>query len=157
MPNGISVITLAQTKFNADTDHLLKNEETNEIIGWIADYWVGNTPPNKSDEKSTDMIHAEITYAGKPTIRVGSGYKKLSLNFYQNESEIPMMDGQWQYFVGDEDVSSLIVYSSAEIEKNEIKIKFNSKDTSYGGKTLTIKYVVNADIQASVDLDLANL
>ena len=67
------------------------------------------------------------------------------------------MKGQWQYYIDGEDVSSLITYSTAEVESNEIKIKFNSKDTSYGGKILTIKYVVNADIQASINLNLANL
>lgn len=49
------------------------------------------------------------------------------------------------------------MYSTVDLEENEVKIKFNSKDTNYGGRTLTIKYVVNADIQASVDLNLANL
>lgn len=153
MPGGIAIITLAQTKFDGDKDYV--KIENDEVVEMYADYFVGNTEPN--DFIETNEIHAEITYAGKPTIRVGSGYKKLAVNFYQGESKIPLMNGQWQYFIGNEDVSSLIAYSTVDLEENEIKIKFNSKDTNYGGKTLTIKYVVNTDIQASVDLNLANL
>lgn len=152
-PNGIARITLAQTKFDGDKDYV--KIENDEVIEMYADYYVGNTEPN--DFMETNEIRAEITYTGKPTIRVGSGYKKLVVNFYQGEEKIPLMDGQWQYFIGNEDVSSLIAYSTVDLEENEIKIKFNSKDTNYGGKTLTIKYVVNTDIQASVDLNLANL
>ena len=152
-PNGIARITLAQTKFDGDKDYV--KIENDEVVEMYADYYVGNTEPN--DFMNTDEIRAEITYPGKPTIRVGSGYKKLAVNFYQSESEIPLIEGQWQYFIGDEDVSSLIAYSTVDLEENEIKIKFNSKDTNYGGKTLTIKYVVNENIQASVDLNLANL
>ena len=154
MPNGIAIITLAQTKFDADRDYLYTNEETGEK-GWYADYFVGNTPA--SDPVETEKIHCVLSYPGQPTIRVGSGYKKIAVNFYQGDSESPMMKGQWQYYIDGEDVSSLITYSTAEVESNEIKIKFNSKDTSYGGKILTIKYVVNADIQASINLNLANL
>lgn len=152
-PNGIARITLAQTKFDGDKDYV--KIENDEVIEMYADYYVGNTEPN--DFMETNEIRAEITYTGKPTIRVGSGYKKLVVNFYQGEEKVPLMDGQWQYFIGNEDVSSLIAYSTVDLEENEIKIKFNSKDTNYGGKTLTIKYVVNTDIQASVDLNLANL
>ena len=152
-PNGIARITLAQTKFDGDKDYV--KIENDEVIEMYADYFVGNTEPTSFVE--TDEIRAEITYTGKPTIRVGSGYKKLAVNFYQGESEIPLIDGQWQYFIGDEDVSSLIAYSTVDLEENEVKVKFNSKDTNYGGSTLTIKYVVNADIQASVNLNLANL
>ena len=152
-PNGIARITLAQTKFDGDKDYVKIVD--NEVIEMYADYYVGNTEP--TDFVETEEIRAEITYSGKPTIRVGSGYKKLAINFYQGESEVPLMDGQWQYFIGDKDVSDLIAYSTTDIAENEVKIKFNSKDTNYGGKTLTIKYIVNADIQASVDLNLANL
>ena len=152
-PNGIARITLAQTKFDGDKDYVKIVD--NEVIEMYADYYVGNTEP--TDFVETDKIRAEITYPGKPTIRVGSGYKKLAVNFYQGEAEAPLMDGQWQYFIGDKDVSDLIAYSTVDLEENEVKIKFNSKDTNYGGKTLTIKYVVDADIQASVDLNLANL
>lgn len=152
-PNGIARITLAQTKFDGDKDYV--KIENDEVIEMYADYYVGNTEP--TDFVETDKIRAEITYPGKPTIRVGSGYKKLAVNFYQGEAEAPLMDGQWQYFIGDKDVSDLIAYSTVDLEENEVKIKFNSKDTNYGGKTLTIKYVVDADIQASVDLNLANL
>ena len=154
-PNGIARITLAQTKFDGDKDYVDIDKVTGEIVGMYADYFVGNTAP--SDTVETDEIHAEITYPGKPTIRVGSGYKKLAVNFYQGETEVPLMNGQWQYFINNKDVSDLIAYSTTDILENEVKIKFNSKDTNYGGKTLTIKYVVNADIQASVDLNLANL
>jgi len=152
-PNGIARITLAQTKFDGDKDYV--KIENDEVIEMYADYYVGNTEP--TDFVETDKIRAEITYPGKPTIRVGSGYKKLAVNFYQGESEIPLMNGQWQYFIGNEDVSSLIAYSTVDLEENEVKIKFNSKDINYGGKTLTIKYVVDTDIQASIDLNLANL
>ena len=152
-PNGIARITLAQTKFDGDKDYV--KIENDEVIEMYADYYVGNTEP--TDFVETDKIRAEITYTGKPTIRVGSGYKKLAVNFYQGEAKAPLMDGQWQYFISDKDVSDLIAYSTVDLEENEVKIKFNSKDTNYGGKTLTIKYVVDADIQASVDLNLANL
>lgn len=152
-PNGIARITLAQTKFDGNKDYV--KIENDEVVEMYADYYVGNTEPN--DFMDTDEIRAEITYPGKSTIRVGSGYKKLAVNFYQGESEIPLIEGQWQYFIGNEDVSNLIAYSTVDLEENEIKIKFNSKDTNYGGKTLTIKYVVNENIQASVDLNLANL
>ena len=155
MPGGIAIITLAQTKFDGDKDYVDIDKTTGEVMGMYADYFIGNAEP--SDPVETDMIHAEITYAGKPTIRVGSGYKKLTVNFYKDDSEIPIMEGQWQYFIDNEDVSDLIVYSPTDIQENEVKIKFNSKDINYGGKILTIKYVVNADIQASVDLNLANL
>ena len=152
-PNGIARITLAQTKFDGDKDYV--KIENDEVVEMYADYYVGNTEP--IDFVETDKIRAEITYPGKPTIRVGSGYKKLAVNFYQGEAKAPLMDGQWQYFIGNKDVSDLIAYSTVDLEENEVKIKFNSKDTNYGGKTLTIKYIVDADIQASVNLNLANL
>lgn len=155
MPNGIAIITLAQTKFNADTDYVDIDEHGN-VTGMYADYWVGNTSP-KLPGTDTDEIRAELLYCGQPTIRVGSGYKKLAINFYKGNEQIPMMEGQWQYSIDGEDVSDLIAYSSAELKENEIKIKFTSKDMNYGGKVLKIKYVVNADIQASIDLNLANL
>lgn len=153
-PNGIARITLAQTKFDSSKDYVEK-DDTGEVISMYADYYIGNAEP--IDPVEEDKIRAELLYCGQPTIRVGSGYKKLVINFYKGNEQIPMMEGQWQYSIDGEDVSDLIAYSSAELKENEIKIKFTSKDMNYGGKVLKIKYVVNADIQASIDLNLANL
>ena len=153
-PNGIARITLAQTKFDSSKDYVEK-DDTGEVISMYADYYIGNAEP--IDPVEEDKIRAELLYCGQPTIRVGSGYKKLAINFYKGNEQIPMMEGQWQYSIDGEDVSDIIAYSSAELKENEIKIKFTSKDMNYGGKVLKIKYVVNADIQASIDLNLANL
>ena len=154
MPGGIAIITLAQTKFDSSKDYVEK-DDTGEVISMYADYYIGNAEP--IDPVEEDKIRAELLYCGQPTIRVGSGYKKLAINFYKGNERIPMIEGQWQYSIDGEDVSDLIAYSSAELKENEIKIKFTSKDMNYGGKVLKIKYVVNADIQASIDLNLANL
>ena len=68
MPGGIAIITLAQTKFDGDKDYVEIDKTTEEVIGLWADYFVGNT--EATDPVETDSIHVEITYPGKPTIRV---------------------------------------------------------------------------------------
>ena len=156
-PNGIIRATLAQTHFNPNTDYIEIGEDGN-VIGMWADYYVENTTAEPTDaiQPQNNNIIATINYAGNSTIRLNGGYKKLTVNFTKGDEPIDFMFGQWQYFVDNIDVSDLITYSSTELEENEIKFKISSKDLTYGGKTLVVKYIVNDDIQASLELGITN-
>ena len=68
---GISMFTMAQTQFDPAKD--------NVELG-IADYWESAVEPEvlESEEIPT-LSDLEITYSGKPCIRAGGGFKKLTL------------------------------------------------------------------------------
>lgn len=154
--NGLVLVTLAQTQFNPNTDYIEINEDGN-VTGMWADYYVENTTAEPTDAiQPQNNIIATITYAGNSTIRLNGGYKKLTVNFTEGDKPSDFMFGQWQYFVDGIDVSDLITYSPTELAENEIKFKISSTDLTYGGKTLVVKYIVNGDIQANLELGITN-
>lgn len=154
--NGLVLVTLAQTQFNPNTDYIEIGEDGN-VIGMWADYYVENTTAEPTDAiQPQNNIIATITYTGNSTIRLNGGYKKLTVNFTEGDKPSDFMFGQWQYFVDDIDVSDLIIYSPTELAENEIKFKISSTDLTYGGKTLVVKYIVNDDIQTSLELGITN-
>lgn len=153
---GILMVTLAQDQFNHNTD-FIDSDEFGNVIGMWADYFKDNTVPENALFNESNKPTITISYSGNPSLRIGSGYKKLTVNFTMNNEPSDFMVGQWQYFVGDEDVSDKISYSAIELNENEVKIKFACKDYSYGGKILTVKYVVNAEIQGQTELGLINI
>lgn len=151
--NGTLLVTLAQDKFNAHTDYIEYEDDSDPttIIGMWADYYTddGTTP---SDEKPIDEnIHSEIQYVGKPNIKAGGSYKKFTVVFYDGDEVIDFKLGQWSFTIDGVDASSLIETDTTDVEQNQIKVRFTGSE-DYMGKTLKVSYSSTTGIVSSVDI-----
>ena len=130
---GIVNLTFAQDAFDASTDYI-ELDKNGEVLYFWADYYkAGNIKP--TDEEVTSLIRGEITALGtKPQIRLGGGYKKLDIHFYEGDEEIEYQPGEWKFFVGDDEISKkLNILTTADSDKvsiNEIKIKLPNENNS---------------------------
>ena len=122
---GIAKFTMAQTQFDSAKD--------NAELG-IADYWESAVEPELPELEETPTVSdLEIIYSGKPAVRAGGGYKKLSLKERVGENLVDAIgDIEWSIdFGGSEDK---FTYS---VQDNIIKIKCTN-DYSLIGKTFIV-------------------
>lgn len=140
-PIGINKITLAQTKFNPETDR--------KIDGfWYADYAVSEVEPKGEPFVEThDTSYAKITYTGvKPLIKVGGSGKVFAAQFYDGNGNSIEETGLWSFFIGDEDVTASL---KVDINGNECKVYI--EDENYIGNLLTVK-ITNEDGTVSSEI-----
>jgi hypothetical protein len=122
---GISKFTVAQTQFDPAKDNI--------ELG-IADYWESAVEPEILETEEIPTISdLEIIYSGKPAVRAGGGYKKLTLKSRVN-GELVDTSGEIEWsvdFGGNEDKLELIV------QDNILKVKCVN-DYLLIGKTFTV-------------------
>ncbi len=123
---GIARFTMAQTQFDPAKD--------NVELG-IADYWESAVEPELPELEETPTVSdLEITYSGKPVVRAGGGYKKLTLKSRIDGQLVDVTDEvEWSVESQEGDVAQLEVPGTG----NPIKIKCTN-DYSLIGKTFTI-------------------
>ena len=151
--NGTLLVTLAQDKFNAHTDYIEYEDESNPstIIGMWADYYsVDGTTPS-DDTPPEENIHSVISFVGKSTLKAGGGYKKFTVTFYDGEMPIDFKLGQWAFFINGVDASSLLETDTTDVDVNQIKVRFIGSE-EYVGKTLQVSYSSTTGIVSSVDI-----
>ena len=151
-PSSLARITLAQDYFDQHRDYIEYEDETNPstIIGMWADYWKENIIPNDLDTIPSPIIHSIITYSGvKPEVKVNGSFKKFTVTFYddeENENEIPLINGKWEFKLGNDDASSLVEVEDKTIDPtlsdNQIKVKFIGSD-EWINKNLDVWYVTD--------------
>lgn len=153
-PNGIARITLAQDLFDQHKDYI-EFDENNNVIGMWADYFNTEITPTNFviNDNDNNKIYGEFKYSSLPQLKVGGSYKKFTLTFYENNEEIPLLNGNYYFFINDEDVSDLITTINDE---NVIKIKFLGGD-EFIGNVLTIKYITDNGIKISLDVEIVGL
>ena len=153
-PNGIARITFAQDVFNQHTD-LIETDENGNVTGMWADYYKTIVPPTDFDPNE-DVPSIVISYSGtKAQVKVGGSYKKFTANFYDGDSEIDPVSGEWHFTIDGEDASAVISISDTGLEPNQIKVKAPT-DPVYIGKVLTIEYVAGG-ASATLDVDIIAL
>lgn len=146
---GICGLTFAQDFFDPHKDFIEKDEEGN-IIGMWADYYVDGVAPE--DHTDYSDITCEVSVVGNKRIKIGGGYKRLSVDFFKNGEPTEFKEGNWNYFVDGTDVSLFIEEITDGLAKNERSIRFIGDD-DYIGKILTVVYTagtVSDDMELSI-------
>lgn len=172
-PKGISHITFAQDKWDANKDafqyewvdpltHEVKTEFTSvfysdrskKIVGIWADYFSAPATPT-TPNKPVINIWSKITYSGvKAEAKVGGNFKKLTVSFYNEDEQIPTKSGNWNFYIDESDASSLI--TTEIVSDSQIKFKFTGGD-SYIGKVLKVNYTSDDGISTDVDFSIIGL
>lgn len=156
--NGTVLVTLAQDQFNAHTDYIEYEDESDPstIIGMWADYYSSDGVKPVDDEPFPENIHSEILFVGKANIKVGGSFKKFTVIFYDGETPIDFKLGQWSFTINGVDASSLIQTDTTDVEQNQIKVRFTGSE-DYVGKTLKVEYSSTTGIVSSVDIQIAGV
>jgi len=153
---GLANITLAQDMYNDKIDYV-EVDEDNNVVGLWADYYESKIVPKEDEDEPS--VYGKILYSGlNPILKVGGNYKKFSVVFYDGDEEIEYRDGEWKFFIGDEDASSLVMTldssQSSDVDENQIKVKFIGDDSYIGEK---IKIVFESDIETEVEIEIKGL
>lgn len=151
--NGTVKLTFAQDFFDPHKDYIEYDSEGN-VIGKWADYYVDGISPE--DKPDTDGITAKVSVVGKPKVKVGGGYKRLYVNFFNDEEEIGYINGTWSYSVDGNDASTLVDVSTEGLKVNEISLMFIGTDY-YIGKVLLVTYTTDSNISDSIELSISGL
>ena len=124
--DGISKFTLAQDQFDPSRDNA-------ELM--IANYYESYVEPELPElEETPTFSDLEITYAGKPAVRAGGGYKKFTLKARVDGVLVDATgDTEWKIDFTDGDPSKLEHSVSGSI----FKVKCLN-DYSLIGKTFTV-------------------
>lgn len=151
--NGTLLATLAQDKFNAHTDYIEyeNDSDPSTIIGMWADYYSTDGTVPSEDTPPSEDIHSVITYVGKPNIKVGGSYKKFTVIFYDHETVIDHKLGNWSFEIDGVDASSLVQTDTTDVEANQIRVRFIGSE-DYMGKILKVTYSSTTGIVSSVDI-----
>lgn len=165
-PKGINTLTFSQDRWNEHTDAFEyyskdgikdfsnKFEPNKKVLGIYANYYVSAIEPTEQTNKDEKpSIYGNITYNALPQLKVGGSYKKFTIQFYDNNGEIPIIDGIWKFEINNKDVSDLV---TTNIDLNTIKVKFLGND-SYIGTVMNIKYITYDSIETSVDVEIVGL
>jgi hypothetical protein len=169
--DGISQFTMAQTQFDPAKDNV-------DLM--IADYWESAVTPELSELEENPIIpELEIAYSGKPTVRAGGSYKKLSLQtrvdgklFDLDDDEINKVKWQIKWNIDPdenvdlEDIIDKLEYMNSDgksIKINEypctidiypLKVKCN--DYYLIGKTFTVT-ATSGNSSASIIMEVTSL
>ena len=170
-PNGLCRITLAQDKYNQDTDYI-ERDENGYIIGMWADYYETkinngyiddlNENLNDDSDSNENNISAKITYSGvNPQIKINGSYKTFTVHYYDLDlNELNNEDiGEWTFEINGEDVSSklsILSPTTSDLENNQIKIKFIGSE-DYLGEVLSIKNINSANVQAECEIEIVGM
>lgn len=164
MPAGVNRITFYQAAFDPNTDYIERDKE-GKIVGFWADYYSENKGVPAQDANDTSALRGEIKYSGtKAQVKLGGGFKKLSVSFYDGDKAIDHQYGQWQFYIdGVEQSKKLDIRTAADSQDvgvNEVKIKFpneGNKNDSFLGKTLHIVYESVSGLAPVLDMDIIGL
>lgn len=159
---GIANITFAQDAFDPSTDYVETDENGNVLYFWANYYQSGDITP--IDETSAPLIRGEITIEAKPQIRLGGGYKKLIVTFYEGDKEVEFEPGEWKFFVGEDEISNkLNILTAADSDKvalNEIKIKLpndNDSNEHLLGKKIKVQFHSLTGIEVNYEISIVSL
>lgn len=160
-PKGSNRLTFAQEEWDQHYDAFEYSDGTitsefysdKKVIGMYADYFKSEILPTEPSEIQTINIRGEFSYSSIPQLKVGGGYKKLTLKFYKDNEEIELPNGNYYFFVDGNDVSDMV---TTIIDGNVVKIKFDGDD-SWIGKVITIEYRTDNNISAFVELEIVGL
>lgn len=152
-PNGLAIITLAQDEFNKEKDFV--GYVDGEYVA-VADYYDSTITPEEFDNdlQPPTVARAEFTYSSKAQVKVGGGYKTLTLTIYDEtdtdvtEKYLPIND-HLTFKINGKDASDLLDVS---ITDNKIKIKFLG-DSFHLNEIITVEYDggnVNANTQLAI-------
>lgn len=155
--NGIILTTLAQDLFDQHKDYIeYENpEDPNTIVGMWADYYLDGVLPSDYQEENP-RIRLEITYPGKPEIKIGGNYKKFTVTFYDDDDVSKFLNGRWDFTINDKDISSLLSLTTDGCEENQMRMKFVGQD-EYIGETMVVTYTSFNGITGSVDILLTGV
>lgn len=160
-PKGSNRLTFAQEEWDQHNDAFEYIDGTitrefysdKKVVGMYADYFKSEILPTEPSEIPTVNIRGEFTYSSLPQLKVGGGYKKLTLKFYKDKEEIELPDGNYYFYIDDSDANNMI---TTIVDGNIIKVKFDGDD-SWIGKILKIEYRTDNNISTFVELEIVGL
>ena len=157
-PNGLIRLTFAQDTFDQHNDYIeteTDDQGRTKVVGMWADYWKDNVAPQDPPEDNPTWLLSDITCSGaRSFLKVGGGYKTLTVNFTKEDEPMPPIHGDWFYTIAGEDASTLIVEKPTD-QDNQIKIKFIG-DEQYIGQILTVAHVTDKT-KAVIELPIESL
>ncbi len=157
-PNGLIRLTFAQDQFDQHNDCIeteTDDQGRTRVIGMWADYYKNNIVPLNPPEDDPTWLLSNITCSGvRPFLKVGGGYKTLTVDFTKEDEPMPPLQGNWFYTIAGDDASALIVEKAAN-QDNQIKIKFIG-DESYIGQTLSVAHVTDKT-KSTIELPIESL
>ena len=156
-PKGVNRITFAQDKFDQHKDYIEK-DDNGKVVGMWADYWNTGLEPTIPNEDETLTIRGEISYSGlNPQIKIGGSYKKFTIKFYDDETEIDFKSGSWKFSIDGNDASDLITTltseASSDVNENQVKVKFIG-DNTWLNKILNVAYTSDDGIESNIDIEI---
>ena len=149
---GIIRLTFAQDQWRPHTDYI-ETDPDGTVIGLWADYYTDSGVAPEKELPKEDNVYSEITYVGKPNIKVGGSFKKFTVTFYDEGDPIDYKLGHWSFAIDGVDASSLIQTDTTDVDQNQIKVKFTGSE-DYMGKTLKVEYSSTTGIVSSVDIQI---
>lgn len=147
-PNGVSMVTLAQTFFDGNKDYIELDNNGN-VIGMWADYY---SEASVVEYEEKPGVHIEIEHPGKDEIKIGGSYKTFTAKVYDGDVEIDPINGQWQCYINDVVTTDV----DMKIADNQCKIKFTG-DLNNIGKKLVIKFMADNGMESSTVVDIRRL
>ena len=157
---GLCMYTIKQDQWNDETDYVNYTVagDPSSIQGMYADYY--SSTPIVEPEDNNGIV-AKIECSGTDELKVGGGYKKLSVTFWDGDTQVDFQDGVWSYeFVtapwDDALVDVRTKEQNPQLADNQIQIKFLGGGT-YVGDTLVVKYHSSDDIVGTIKLLISRL
>lgn len=153
---GVIVFTAVQDLFNQFTDKVFL-KENGDVDYWIADWSKDKIEPENAipiNDEPLSSIISKITYSGTNNqIKVG-GTKTFTLSFYIDDLSVEHETGEWQFYIGDENITDqlIITYPSP----NKVRIKLPNNDDLIG-KILSVVNTTSDGIVSSIDVELIAL
>ena len=152
-PNGLITATMAQDEFNNEKDYIGYDENDRHYLAY-ADYYSSSISPVNYEKQSPHITYyAEFTYANKNQLKIGGGYKTITLTVYdENGNDITqtyLPSGTFTFTKDGIDISSLL---SVDLSANKLKLKFLG-DKSHLKDVIDIGYddgVVSANTQLEI-------
>lgn len=141
------ILTLSYDAFNRNTDKLVEISEGKKV--WICNYTSTTPLPPKEDETAK----IEISYNGKPELKVGGNYKTFTASKIGiDTSNRKELIGTWEV-ISIPEMETIIKYL---ISDNIIRLKIENDEFAIGNK-IRIKFTEKSTMVAThLDIDIVN-
>ena len=141
------ILTLSYDAFNRSTDKLVEFSEGKKV--WICNYTSTTPLPPKEDETAK----IEISYNGKPELKVGGNYKTFTASKIGiDTSNRKELIGTWEV-ISIPEMETIIKYL---ISDNIIRLKIENDEFAIGNK-IRIKFTEKSTMVAThLDIDIVN-
>ena len=139
-PLGIQTLTFYQNYWDPYKDYI-EYDDNGEIIGMWADYYSNIIEPSDPNDPSPIAALSANISTSTPTIKIGGGYKTLTITITDNSGEditskYSDANYEWTCYVNDADLTDIVSWRDGA-SFNQKKIRYPN-DSSQLGRILCI-------------------